>query len=53
MKTWMALIALAGLTACQSVTSRHVDFASGQIADGLQYAVPKALMTGGARRQRR
>jgi hypothetical protein len=45
MKTWMALLALAGLTACQSVTSRHVDFASGQIADGLQYAVPKALVT--------
>ena len=45
MKTWMALLALASLTACQSVTSRHVDFASGQISDGLQYAVPKALVT--------
>lgn len=45
MKTWIALLALAGLTACQSVSSRHVDFASGEVADGLQYAVPKALMT--------
>ncbi len=45
MKAWMAIVALVGLTACQSVTSRHVDFASGQVADGLQYAVPKALMS--------
>jgi hypothetical protein len=45
MKAIVAALALAGLTACQSVTSRHVDFTSREVFDGLQYAAPKALMT--------
>lgn len=45
MKTWLAAFALTGLAACQSVTSQHVDFTSGRVMDGLQYAAPKALMT--------
>ncbi len=45
MKNWLAAFALTGLAACQSVTSQHVDFTSGRVMDGLQYAAPKALMT--------
>lgn len=39
-------LCLAGisLTACQSVTSRHVDFNSGRVASGLHYSAPKAVM---------
>jgi hypothetical protein len=40
-----ALLAAAGLAACQSFQSRHVDLGADEIATGLHYAVPKALMT--------
>lgn len=33
-----------GLSACQSVVSRHVDLNSGIVATGLHYSAPKAVM---------
>jgi hypothetical protein len=45
MKTWMAALAALSLAGCQSVQSQYVDFASDRSFQGLQYALPKALMT--------
>lgn len=39
----IALAALA-LAACQSVTSRHVDYGAGGVITGIQYSAPKAVM---------
>ena len=41
---WLALLATAALAACQTIQSRHVDFAEGGMANGLHYAAPKAVM---------
>ncbi|MFT3723717.1 MAG: hypothetical protein QM773_09040 [Hyphomonadaceae bacterium] len=45
MKMQIAALAALGLTGCQSVQSEHVDFSSGRLYQGLQYALPKALVT--------
>ncbi len=39
-------MALAGVAfaACQSVTSRYVDYSSGDVVTGIQYSAPKAVM---------
>lgn len=37
-------VAALGLSACQSVVSRHVDLNSGMVATGLHYSAPKAVM---------
>jgi len=37
-------VAALGLSACQSVVSRHVDLYSGMVATGLHYSAPKAVM---------
>lgn len=48
MKTWATAFAMtglvSGLAACQSVHSQHVDYGTGPMASGLQYAAPKAVM---------
>lgn len=40
-----AALAVAGLASCQSFQSRHVDLDADQMATGMHYSVPKALMT--------
>lgn len=41
-----AAICLAGLglAGCQSMVSRHVDYGSGAVTTGIQYAAPKAML---------
>jgi hypothetical protein len=44
LKFWLSIAAMTCLAACQLVRSSHVDYGAGPMANGLQYAVPKAVI---------